>query len=71
MKLRMKRQSEIDASIARNADCELLYDQPYEDKKRVRVAGPFTVESLSHTASWILRASPGLLAAAKRTMSTC
>ena len=38
---------EIDAAIARHADKEVLYDQPYEDKKRVRVAGPFTVESLS------------------------
>ncbi|WP_207678490.1 site-specific DNA-methyltransferase [Desulfonema magnum] len=25
---------------------ETLYDQPYEDKKRLRVAGPFTVETL-------------------------
>ncbi len=46
-RLRRKRQKEIDASIARNADVELLYDQPYEDNKRVRVTGPFTVESLS------------------------
>ena len=46
-KLRRKRQEEIDGSIARNADTELLYDQPYEDKKRIRVTGPFTVESLS------------------------
>jgi len=38
---------EIDAAIARHADTELLYDQPYEDKKRIRVTGPFTVESLS------------------------
>ena len=38
---------EIDAAIARHADTETLYDQPYEDKKTVRVAGPFTVESLS------------------------
>ena len=45
--LRRQRQCEIDASIARSADTETLYDQPYEDKKRVRVAGPFTVESLS------------------------
>ena len=45
--LRKKRQEEIDQSIARNADQEVLYDQPYEDKKRIRVAGPFTVESLS------------------------
>ena len=45
--LRQGRQREIDASIARHADTELLYDQPYEDNKRIRVAGPFTVESLS------------------------
>jgi adenine-specific DNA-methyltransferase len=44
---RIARQLEIDASIAAKADTEYLYDQPYEDKSRVRVAGPFTVESLS------------------------
>jgi adenine-specific DNA-methyltransferase len=44
---RITRQKEIDASIAKAADIELLYDRPYEDKSRVRVAGPFTVESLS------------------------
>ncbi|MGQ0715291.1 MAG: site-specific DNA-methyltransferase [Gemmatimonadaceae bacterium] len=38
---------EIDAAIARHAETELLYDKPYEDNKRVRVTGPFTVESLS------------------------
>jgi adenine-specific DNA-methyltransferase len=38
---------EIDAAIARHADAETLYDQPYEDNKRVRVCGPFSVESLS------------------------
>ncbi|MEZ5322583.1 MAG: site-specific DNA-methyltransferase [Microthrixaceae bacterium] len=38
---------EIDAAIRRHADFELLYDKPYEDKKKVRVTGPFTVESLS------------------------
>ena len=38
---------EINAAIARRADTELLYDQPYEDNKRIRVTGPFTVESLS------------------------
>jgi adenine-specific DNA-methyltransferase len=37
----------IDAAIARHAEIELLYDQPYEDKSTVRVAGPFTVESMS------------------------
>ena len=44
---RIARQQEIDASIAAKADHEYLYDKPYEDKKKVRVAGPFTVESLS------------------------
>ena len=45
--IRQQRQQEIDESIARNADTELLYDLPYEDNKRIRVTGPFTVESLS------------------------
>lgn len=45
--LRRARQKEIDASIARRAESEILYDQPYEDPKRIRVSGPFTVESLS------------------------
>ncbi len=44
---RIARQKEMDASIAAKADSEFLYDKPYEDKKKVRVAGPFTVESLS------------------------
>ncbi|MFK5979469.1 MAG: site-specific DNA-methyltransferase [Rhizobiaceae bacterium] len=44
---RIKRQQEIDKSIAQKADVEMLYDRPYEDKNKVRVAGPFTVESLS------------------------
>ena len=44
---RIARQREIDASIAAKADYEFLYDKPYDDKKKVRVAGPFTVESLS------------------------
>ena len=38
---------QIDAAIARHADTETLYDQPYEDNKRVRVCGKFSVESLS------------------------
>ena len=45
--LRLARQNDIDASIAVKAEVEYLYDKPYEDKKKVRVAGPFTVESLS------------------------
>ena len=44
---RIARQKEIDASIAAKANFEYLYDKPYEDKKKVRVSGPFTVESIS------------------------
>jgi adenine-specific DNA-methyltransferase len=44
---RIARQQEIDASIQAKAEYEYLYDKPSEDRKKVRVAGPFTVESLS------------------------
>ena len=44
---RIARQKEIDASIAAKAEFEYLYDKPYADSSKVRVAGPFTVESLS------------------------
>ncbi|MGD1922990.1 MAG: site-specific DNA-methyltransferase [Paracoccaceae bacterium] len=44
---RIARQKEIDASIAAKADYEYLYDKPYQDSAKIRVAGPFTVESLS------------------------
>ena len=44
---RIARQQEVDESIAARADYEYLYDKPYEDNRKVRVAGPFTVESLS------------------------
>ena len=61
---RRARQAEIDASIARNAETEFLYDQPYEDKGTVRVAGPFTVESLSpHRVLSATVDDPALLAA--------
>ncbi len=46
-KQRIARQKEIDASIAAKAEYEYLYDKPYEDRNKVRVAGPFTVDSLS------------------------
>ena len=52
---RIARQKEIDASIAANADFEYLYDKPYEDKKKVRVAGPFhrrKPESAPQPARW-------------------
>ena len=45
--LRIARQNEIDASVAAKADYEYLYDKPYEDRYKVRIAGPFTVESIS------------------------
>lgn len=38
---------QINEAISKNADTELLYDSPYEDVKKVRVCGPFSVESLS------------------------
>ena len=50
------RQREMDASIAAHADLEFLYDKPYEDRTKVRVAGPFTVESL--TPHRIVEAEP-------------
>ena len=46
-KARIARQKEIDACIAAKANYEYLYDKPYEDKRKARVSGPFTVESLS------------------------
>ena len=46
-KNRIARQKEIDASIAAKVDYEYLYDKPYDNKKTVRVAGPFTVESIA------------------------
>ena len=56
MEMKRKRQKEIDDSIARTADTEYLYDKPYEDKKRVRVAGPFTVESVAPVRSLVSEA---------------
>ena len=44
---RIARQLEIDKSISQKADVEPLYDRPYEDTSKIRVSGPFTVESLS------------------------
>jgi adenine-specific DNA-methyltransferase len=44
---RIARQKDIDASISAKAEYEYLFDKPYTDNSKVRVAGPFTVESLS------------------------
>jgi adenine-specific DNA-methyltransferase len=46
-KERIARQKEMDASVTSRAEFEYLYDKPYEEKKKVRVAGPFTVESIT------------------------
>ena len=50
--------SEIDAAIKRHADFELLYDKPYESNTKVRVTGPFTVESLSPHRSLAFAGGP-------------
>ena len=47
LSLKRERQLTMDASTAKRAKSKTLYDQPYQDKKRIRVTGPFTVESLS------------------------
>jgi len=44
---RTARQKKIDASISSKANFEYLYDKPYQDSSKIRVAGPFTVESIS------------------------
>jgi adenine-specific DNA-methyltransferase len=49
---------EIDRAIKRHADFELLYDKPYESKDKVRVTGPFTVESLSPHRSLAFAGGP-------------
>ena len=58
---RISRQQEIDKSIAAKAEYEFLYDKPYEDNRKVRVAGPFTVESLSPHRSMIVDVDGGLV----------
>lgn len=60
LEMKRKRQAEIDASIARSADTEYLYDKPYEDRKRVRVAGPFTVESIAPVRALVTEADGSL-----------
>ena len=45
--LKRERQLAMDASTAKRAKSEPLYDQPHVDRKRIRVTGPFTVEGLS------------------------
>ncbi len=35
----------IDAAIEKYVDRETLYDQPFVDRNKVRMTGPFTVEA--------------------------
>lgn len=44
---RVARQREIDESIGRRSEVETLFDRPFVDKGKIRVTGPFTVESVS------------------------
>lgn len=69
-KERIDRQRAIDASIAAKADFEYLYDKPYEDKKKVRVAGPFTVESLSPHRTMIVDENDNLIDPRKNNEAT-
>jgi adenine-specific DNA-methyltransferase len=59
--------AEIDAAIAHHAETETLFDRPHEDRKVVRVSGPFTVESLSPHR--VMVDGPEDLAAAETTPS--
>jgi len=58
---------QIDAAIRKQADFETLYDRPYEDKNTVRVAGPFTVESLSPHRSLAFAGAPDQAGSATAT----
>ena len=58
---RITRQKEIDESISANSEYEYLFDKPYEDKSKVRVAGPFTVESLSPHRTMIVNDDDSLV----------
>ena len=64
---RIERQQKIDASIAARAEFEYLYDKPYEDNKKVRVAGPFTVESVSPHRALVVDADDELIDPAQAT----
>lgn len=67
---RIARQTEIDKSIAAKADSEFLYDKPYQDKSKVRVAGPFTVESLSPHRTLAVGADDELIDFAAEAMAS-
>lgn len=64
------RQQEIDKSIATKADFEYLYDKPYTDLTKVRVAGPFTVESLSPHRTMVVDENDDLIDPQKKNDAT-
>ena len=68
---RLDRQQAIDESIAAKADFEPLYDKPYEDSSKVRVAGPFTVESISPHRSLGLDADDQMIDPAADARRNC
>jgi adenine-specific DNA-methyltransferase len=56
--LKLAQKREIDAIIAADAEQEVLYDQPREERGVVRVSGPFTVEAIPPAALSLLADSP-------------
>lgn len=56
--VKRRKQAEVDRIIAENAEQETLYNQPYEDRSKVRVSGPFTVESIPQPAVTDVNESP-------------
>lgn len=57
----------IEIAIKRHAEFELLYDRPFHDTRKVRVTGPFTVESLSPHRALSFGAAPETLSEAEAT----
>jgi adenine-specific DNA-methyltransferase len=64
---RIARQREINSSVSDKAETEFLYDKPYEDRNKARVAGPFTVESLSPHRAIVVGENDELLDPAGKT----
>jgi len=60
-------QQRMDASIARNATQETLFDQPKVDKKKVRVTGPFTVEAVPFPV--VVGSEQGLVASSQNLIT--
>ncbi len=59
--LKIDRQKEIDKSIESKTDFEYLYDRPYEDSTKIRISGPFTIESLCPHRTMIVNDDDSLI----------